>query len=170
MCYLALGRALRARRPVCLLVPIPCLLGKYQAGQVDSEPACRGGGRSSRPWESSGWWRRWGARSSLGAHYSESKRGQKSNLYARGGMKSIEMIRKVMRRSSLSFTGNFLWAFELCCTYRLCPGAWQADGGGNLSGQPEQGGLPLWSDADQVPVRSRFQSSYGWGVTCESSG
>ena len=80
------------------------------------------------------------------------------------------MIRKVMRRSSLSFTGNFLWAFELCCTYRLCPGAWQADGGGGLSGQPEQGGLPLWSDADQVPVRSRFQSSYGWGVTCESSG
>ena len=162
MCYLALGGALRARRPVCLLVPIPCLLGKYQAGQVDGEPACRGGGRSSRPWESSGWWRRWGARSSLGAHYSESKRGQKSNLYARGGMKSIEMIRKVMRRSSLSFTGNFLWAFELCCTYRLCPGAWQADGGGDLSGQPEQGRLPLWSDADQVPVLSRFQSSYGW--------
>ena len=37
----------------------------------------------------------------------KSKRGQKSNLYARGGMKSIEIIRKIMRRSSLSFTGNF---------------------------------------------------------------
>ena len=35
--YLAPGRALRARRS--LLLPIPCLLWKYQAGQVNSEPA-----------------------------------------------------------------------------------------------------------------------------------
>ena len=59
--------------------------------------------------------------------------------------------------------------FAIFSTYRLCPGAWQTDGGG-LSRQPEQSGLALWSDADQVPVQSRQQSSHGWQVTCESSG
>ena len=113
-CYLAPDGALRARRPVGLLVPIPpSLLGKYQAGKVNSEPARRGGGRWSRSWERSGCWRRRGASlTCLGANYSEKQEGAKSHpyvMYVQGEKK----CHKIMRRSSLSFTANFLWVLGI---------------------------------------------------------